>query len=90
MTTRASNVLSKFGLHNTLGTSALYFIKLQFSLNQTYFFQNFHSYFMQLFLKDCITCFSELFMQSFSAIDLYRIAYEVCMNFKQSRHACQK
>ena len=26
-------------------------------------------------------------MQSFFAIDLYRIAYEVCMNFKQSRHA---
>ena len=34
------------------------------------------------FLKDCITCFSELYMQSFSVIDLYRIAYEVCMNFR--------
>ena len=26
-------------------------------------------------------------MQSFSVIDLYGIVYEVCMNFKQSRHA---
>ena len=33
------------------------------------------------FLKDCITCFSEIYMQSFSVIDLYRIAYEVYMNF---------
>ena len=51
------------------------------------FFQNFHSPFMQLFLKDCITCSSELYMQSFSVTDLYRIAYEVCMNLKQIRHA---
>ena len=42
---------------------------------------------MQIFLKDCITCCSELYMQPFSVIDLYRIAYEVGMNFKQSRHA---
>ena len=39
---------------------------------------------MRLFLKDYITCFSELYVQSFSVIDLYRIACEVCMNFEQS------
>ena len=44
--------------------------------------------FYATFLKDCITCFSELHMQSFCVIDLYRTAYEVCMNFKQSRHIC--
>ena len=27
---------------------------------------------MQFFLKDCITCFSKLYMQSFSVIDCYR------------------
>ena len=42
---------------------------------------------MQIFLKDCIACFSELYMQSFSVIDLYRIVQEACMNFKQSKHA---
>ena len=42
---------------------------------------------MKLFLKDCITSCLELYMQSFSVIDLYRISYEVCMNFKQNRHA---
>ena len=51
------------------------------------FFQNFHSPFVQFFLKDCITCFSELYMKSFSDIDFYSIAYEVCMNFTQSKHA---
>ena len=39
------------------------------------------------FLKDCITCFSELYMQSFFVIDLYRIGYEVCMNFKLCTNA---
>ena len=39
---------------------------------------------MRLFLKDYITCFSELYVQSFSVIDLYRIVCEVCMNFEQS------
>ena len=38
---------------------------------------NFRSPFMQLFHNDCITCFSELYKQSFSVIDLYRIAYEL-------------
>ena len=38
---------------------------------------NFRSPFMQLFHKDCITCFSELYKQSFSVIDLYRTAYEL-------------
>ena len=42
---------------------------------------------MQIFLKDCIMCSSELYMQPFSVIDLYMITYEVGMNFKQSRHA---
>ena len=38
---------------------------------------NFRSPFMQLFHNDGITCFSELHKQSFSVIDLYRIAHEL-------------
>ena len=40
--------------------------------------------FKQLLLKDCTTYFSELYMQSLFVIDLFMIAYEVCMNFKLS------
>ena len=39
------------------------------------------------FSKIALHVFSELCMQSFSVIDLYRIACEVCMNFKQSTDA---
>ena len=68
-----------------MGISTLDFIQLQFSANQTQFSQNFHSPF-NFFSKIALHVFSELHMQSFSASDLNRMAYEVCMNFKQSRH----
>ena len=68
-----------------MGISTLDFIQLQFSANQTQFSQNFHSPF-NFFSKIALHVFSELHMQSFSASDLNRMVYEVCMNFKQSRH----
>ena len=51
-----------------------------FYLNLGFIVHSFSRTFIR-FLKDCITYFSELYIQSFSVIDLYRIAYEVCMNF---------
>ena len=40
---------------------------------------------MQLFLKDCITYCSELYMQSFSVIDFYKIAYDAFLPKKENK-----
>ena len=47
--------------------------------------------FYATFLKDCITCFSELHMQSFCVTDLYRLHMKfVWTSNKVDIHACQK
>ena len=49
-----------------LGINTINFIQLQFFFVNWTIFQNFHSPFMQLFLKDCITYLSELYMSHFA------------------------
>ena len=68
------NVLSKFRLHSMFDASILDFIQLQFSVNWTS--KNFYATFSQRLQY----MFSELYVQSFSAIGLYRIGYEVFIN----------
>ena len=48
------------------------------------FSRTFEKLLCNFFSKITLHDFSELYVQSFSVIDLYRIACEVCMNFEQS------
>ena len=76
------NVLSKFVLHSMFDTSTLDFIQLQFSVNWTT--KNFYATFSQRLHH----MFSELYMQSFSAIGLYRIGYEVLISIARHSKIC--